>query len=426
MGVIAPKRLQARAIRPRSSGARVRALLLAVPNVSEGRDLEVIAAIGAAYEGAGARVLDTHSDPDHNRSVHTLAGEPQALAQAVTAGAQEAIARIDLRVHEGQHPRVGAIDVAPVVFRDAGERGAACAEALVLADRLGELGLPVYLYGELAGGRTRADLRRGGTETAKPDFGPPAHHPTAGAVLVAARPPLIAFNAELKPPATIEDARRIAALIRESGAEGLPGVRAIGVELESRHEVAQVSMNIEEPGSGILARVLEAISGHAPVAECELVGLAPAAAFDGWPDDMPVRNRRTVDDALAMNVVRRYFDTYAAGDFPAMWQCFAEDVEVRSDPQFPGGGVFRGHDEVRAFFESFDDTWAVHPRLEARALEVLNGRVVVDTAAHLHGEGMGVEVTMPWTAVIEVREGRIARMEFFQHRDQALKSIDGS
>ncbi|HEX8102073.1 MAG TPA: hypothetical protein VF533_05655, partial [Solirubrobacteraceae bacterium] len=124
--------------------------LLAVPNVSEGRDRAVLDAIGAAFESAGGvRVLDVHADPDHHRAVFTLAGAPGTLAPALQNGAREAIARIDLRTHEGAHPRVGALDVAPIVHRDAATRGHACAEALVAADLLGQLGLPVYLYGEL-------------------------------------------------------------------------------------------------------------------------------------------------------------------------------------------------------------------------------------------------------------------------------------
>ncbi len=134
--------------------------LLAIPNVSEGRDPAAIAAIAAAFD---ARLLATHTDPDHHRSVFTLAGEPGRLAAAVLAGAREVLARVDLRRHDGLHPRVGAIDVAPIVYLRDSDRGAACAEALVLADRLGdELELPVFLYGLLAGGRTRAELRRGG------------------------------------------------------------------------------------------------------------------------------------------------------------------------------------------------------------------------------------------------------------------------
>ena len=198
--------------------------LLAVPNVSEGRDAAAIAAIAAAFD---AGLLAVHSDPDHHRSVFTLAGVPGELAQAVLDGARAAVQRIDLRRHEGIHPRVGAIDVAPIVYRGDADRGAACAEALVLADRLGaELGLPVLLYGELGAGRTRAQLRRGGPAALAariadgelaPDFGPRTLDPRTGAVLVAARPPLVAFNVELAPPATLRQAREIAALVREGG-----------------------------------------------------------------------------------------------------------------------------------------------------------------------------------------------------------------
>lgn len=282
-------------------------VLLAVPNISEGRDLATVAAVGAAYAAAGVSVLDVHSDPDHNRSVHTLAGDPGVLAGALAAGAAAAVERIDLRRHEGLHPHVGAIDVVPIVHLDDARRGAACAEALVAGGLLGELGLPVLLYGALAAGRTRAELRRGGPDALAQrlasgdldaDFGPALVHPTAGAVLVGARAPLVAFNVELAPPATIEDARRIAAAIREGAERGWKGLRAIGLELPSRGGVAQVSMNVEDHRGLPLAAVVAAIAAEATVAEAELVGLAPAAAFDGFPAGIHVRNRRTVEEAL--------------------------------------------------------------------------------------------------------------------------------
>jgi glutamate formiminotransferase len=283
-------------------------VLLAVPNVSEGADPTTLDAIGLAYARAGARLLNVHSDPDHGRTVFTLAAPPQTLAGALVAGAREAVERIDLRGHAGLHPHVGAVDVAPVVFLDEADRGAAAAEALVVADRLaGELGVPVFLYGDLGGGRTRAELRRGGPARLaerlaagelRPDFGPPAPHPSAGATLVAARPPLVAFNLELAPPATREDARRVAAAVREGGPDGLPGVRALGLELPARGGVAQVSCNVEDHRAVPLARLLEAVERHAPVAEAELVGLAPRAALAGWPERVPIRNRATVEDAL--------------------------------------------------------------------------------------------------------------------------------
>lgn len=278
--------------------------LLAYPNVSEGRDPAVVSRIAAAF---GDGLLDVHSDADHHRSAYTLAGEPGRLAQAVVRGAAEAIRSIGLDDHDGVHPRVGAIDVAPIVYLDPADRGAACAEALVLADLLGEdLQLPVFLYGLLAGGRTRAQLRRGGpAELARrisageltPDFGPVGLHPNAGAVLVAARPPLVAFNVELAPPASLEDAKRIAARIREGGDEGLPGLRAIGLWL-AESGLAQVSTNVEDHRATPLARVVAAVARHAPVAGAELVGLAPRAAFDGFPADVPLRGLATIEDSL--------------------------------------------------------------------------------------------------------------------------------
>jgi glutamate formiminotransferase/glutamate formiminotransferase/formiminotetrahydrofolate cyclodeaminase len=285
-----------------------RPVLLAVPNVSEGRDPATVAAIGAAYAAGGARLLDTHADPDHHRAVHTLAARPGALAGALVEGARAAVDRIDLRAERGIHPHVGALDVAPVVFLDDEHRGAAAAEALTLAERLGEeAGLPVFLYGLLAGGRTRAQLRLGGiaeltrriaTGELRPDFGPPVPHATAGAVLVGARPPLVAFNLELAPPATLGDARAIAAAVREGGSEGLPGVRALGLELVAQGGIVQVSTNVEDHRAVSLAQLLAAVTRHAPVSACELVGLAPALAFDRFPDEVPVRGRRTVEEAL--------------------------------------------------------------------------------------------------------------------------------
>jgi glutamate formiminotransferase / 5-formyltetrahydrofolate cyclo-ligase len=280
--------------------------LLAIPNVSEGRDQPAIDAIADAFK-TRARLLDIHSDTDHHRSVFTLAGEPGELANAVADGAAEVIRRVDVNAHEGIHPRVGAIDVAPIVYLDPADRGAACAEALVLGDLLGDaLEVPVFLYGELAHGRTRAELRKGGpaalakrieSKELRPDFGPHKLHRTAGAVLVAARPPLVAFNVELAPPATLEDAKQIAARIREGGPEGLESVRAIGLWLAAR-EVAQVSTNVEDHRATPLAELITAIARHATPTQAELVGLAPREAFDRFPKDLPVANRRVIEDAL--------------------------------------------------------------------------------------------------------------------------------
>jgi glutamate formiminotransferase/glutamate formiminotransferase/formiminotetrahydrofolate cyclodeaminase len=272
--------------------------LLAVPNVSEGRDRATLDAVGEAF-ASGARVLDRHADPDHHRAVYSLLGEPGSLAQALLAGAREAVARIDLRDARGQHPHVGAIDVVPLVHVSEAQRGAAAAEALVTAELLAEeLRLPVFLYGVLAGGRTRAEIRRGGVanlaariadEELTPDFGPRRLHPSAGAVLVCSRPPLVAFNVELEPPAHLGTAREIADSIREGGPEGLPGLRAIAIELATRERTAQVSMNVEDPYSLPLAAIVEAVSRHADVAAAEIVGLAPRAALAGFPDALAIR-----------------------------------------------------------------------------------------------------------------------------------------
>jgi glutamate formiminotransferase / 5-formyltetrahydrofolate cyclo-ligase len=274
--------------------------LLAFPNVSEARDQGTVQALRTAW--SPARLLDLHADADHNRTAITLAGNPGELAGALVNGAREVVARVDIRDHAGAHPFVGALDVAPVVWVDAAHEGAASAEALVAADELArELELPVFLYGELAGGRTRADLRRGGPKELaeriasgglRPDFGPPRLHPTAGATLVAARPPLVAFNLWLADSATLDDARATAAAIREQ----LPGVRSLGLRLGER---LQVSMNVERPDLVSLAEVTEAVRARVPVTGAELVGLAPRSALEGFPADVPLDGaQRILEDAL--------------------------------------------------------------------------------------------------------------------------------
>lgn len=297
--------------------------LLAAPNISEGRRAATIEAIAAAFarNPDSTRLLDVHRDADHHRSVFTLTGPPGALADALLRGAQVAVEQIDVvstpveAQPAGQHPHVGAVDVVPLVYYRPGDRGAACAEALVVADRLGhELEIPVFLYGELSGDesipvRTRAQLRRGGVSglaqrmaagSETPDFGPPRMHPTAGATLVAARAPLVAFNLQLRAPATLAQARAVAALVREGAERGLPGLRAIGVLLQG--DVAQVSMNVERPFEISLAEVLAAVRAHCEVESAELVGLAPAAALDGFPSDIPIVGfdpaRHLVENAL--------------------------------------------------------------------------------------------------------------------------------
>jgi glutamate formiminotransferase/glutamate formiminotransferase/formiminotetrahydrofolate cyclodeaminase len=269
-------------------------MLISVPNVSEGTDRGVIAAIGEAF--APARLLDVHCDEDHNRSVYTLAGKQGELAAALTAGAVRARELIDLSSHVGIHPHVGIVDVVPLVHLSLEDRGAACAEALTAGEMIARAtGAPVFLYGRLAGGRERAALRAGGacglarriaTGEQRPDFGPSEIDPAVGATLLAARPPLVAFNVDLAAGETLEKAREVAAELRESGG-GLPGVRAIGLYLESRGS-AQVSCNVHDPLKVPLAEIVEFVRARATIENAELVGLAPQAALIDFPDDLPM------------------------------------------------------------------------------------------------------------------------------------------
>jgi glutamate formiminotransferase len=263
--------------------------LEAVPNFSEGRDRETIVGLADALS-EHAELLDVHSDVDHNRSVFTLVGEDSSLVDALVAGVDVARRRIDLRRHEGAHPRIGAADVVPVVPLRPEDMDRARATAIRLAERIGDqLGLPVFLYGKVGGGRGPAFFRRGGREAleerlsrqeVRPDYGPARLDPAAGGVLVGARPPLIAFNVNLG-EADLAVAREIAAVVRESGG-GFPGVRALGLELPTAGLV-QVSMNVEDHEAAALHDILvrieaEASARGAELAGSELVGLMPAAA----------------------------------------------------------------------------------------------------------------------------------------------------
>lgn len=275
-------------------------MLVAVPNFSEGRNERVVDALQATC--SEARVLNVHFDEQHNRSVFTLAAERAPLVQALIAGARHAIDLIDLRDYQGLHPHIGALDVCPTVWVHDEQKPDAVAAARAAAEGIAELGIPVFFYGELATAperRERAFFRKGGpAELARrmragelaPDLGPPEPHPTAGATLVTARPPLVAFNIELDTP-NPEIARAVAAELREAGG-GLPGVRALGLPRDG--ERAQVSINVHDPEAVPLARVVEEVTrlaaehGARPV-EAELVGLVPEAAMAGYPDEPPIR-----------------------------------------------------------------------------------------------------------------------------------------
>lgn len=289
--------------------------LLAVPNVSEGRDAERLERLRQAF-ARQATLLDRHADPDHGRSVFTLAGTPAELTASLAAGAEEAIETIDMRGYAGLHPAIGALDVCPVVWFEPGDRDAARTEAAAVAAQIGGLGVPVFLYGELArepGRAERAYFRNGGlaelwlrmeSGELRPDFGPGLPHPSAGATLVTARPPLAAFNLELD-SGDVEIARAVAAGLRETGG-GPPGVRAIGLSLAGGR--AQVSVNVHDPLAvplaEIVARVrrLAAPLGTRPL-EAELVGLVPRAALADYPEDVPIRGfdpqHQTIEARLA-------------------------------------------------------------------------------------------------------------------------------
>ncbi|HEY0515287.1 MAG TPA: glutamate formimidoyltransferase [Thermoanaerobaculia bacterium] len=268
-----------------------------VPNVSEGRRPEVVARLAAAAASApGTRLLDVSSDPDHNRSVLTLAGEPEGLHRSLLALYEAALAEIDLNRHTGVHPRVGAVDVTPFVPLGGTPMAAAVAAAERLAAAVARrFDLPVYLYERAARRPERtalADLRRGSFEGLAarladpawtPDFGPARVHPTAGVTVIGARFFLIAFNAVLA-TADVTVARAIARRVRESGG-GLPAVRAMGVHLASRG-LAQVSMNLVDyrrtPVLAALRRVeVEAEALGTRVTETEVIGLVPREAVLG-------------------------------------------------------------------------------------------------------------------------------------------------
>jgi glutamate formiminotransferase len=275
--------------------------LLAVPNVSEGRDFERLDRLQDSL-GTAVTLLDRHTDIDHNRAVFTVTGEAHELTAALL-GLAAAAREIDMPDWQGLHPAIGALDVCPIVRAAPQDHDAARNVALEVASGIGDLGIPVFLYGELATSPERGErawFRRGGIDALwqrmgagelVPDFGPDRPHPKAGACLVTARGPIAAFNIELETgdPGVAE---RIAAEVRESGG-GLRGLRAIGLPLSTGR--AQVSMNVHDPVSLPLAQVVAAVTSAAEAAgtrvvEAELIGLVPEAALAGYPEDVPIRD----------------------------------------------------------------------------------------------------------------------------------------
>lgn len=270
-------------------------LLESVPNFSEGRRSEVIRAVaGAASATPGVWPLDLSSDPDHNRSVLTLAGPPEALRQALVRLFAAALERIDLRQHRGQHPRMGAVDVVPFIPLRGTTLEDCVREARTLGEEVARLfRLPVYLYEAAAAAPARRNLaavRRGEFEGLaekmrapewKPDFGPAEPHPGAGAVAIGARKALIAYNVNLE-TGDLKLARWIARTIRESSG-GMPAVKALGLELVERGMV-QVSMNLTDfeqtPPHVVFDRIRTLAAGRGvEIAESEIVGLVPQAAL---------------------------------------------------------------------------------------------------------------------------------------------------
>ena len=271
------------------------ALIESIPNVSEGRRADVVASFAAAIRGIqGVTLLDHSADPSHNRSVFTLAGDAEGIKRATLTLIERAIASIDLRTHRGEHPRLGAVDVVPFVPIE----GVTMAECVAMAQDTAakvaaRFNVPVFLYEEAARDPSRRnleDIRRGEFEGLAdklaspgwgPDVGPGAPHPTAGATVIGARMPLIAYNVNLASD-RLDVAKKIAAAVRHSSG-GLRYVKAMGVMLEERH-VAQVSMNLTNHEKTPIPRVFEFVKREAArygvaVLESEIVGLVPQAAL---------------------------------------------------------------------------------------------------------------------------------------------------
>jgi glutamate formiminotransferase len=292
-----------------------------VPNVSEGRRPEIVAAMAEAVRVVpGVRLLDYSSDASHNRSVFTLAGDAAGVEQAVLTLVERATAAIDLRSHRGEHPRMGAVDVVPFIPIE----GVTMAECVALARKVGatiaeRFQIPVYLYEEASNNPLRKnleDIRRGEFEglAAKmasagwtPDFGPAAPHPSAGATVVGARMPLIAYNINLATD-RLDVAKKIAAAVRHSTG-GLRFVKAMGVMLGDRG-LAQVSMNLTNFEKTPIPRVFEMVKREAErygvaVLESEIVGLIPQAALlaaaeyylqiEGFTSSQVLENRLRAD-----------------------------------------------------------------------------------------------------------------------------------
>ena len=284
----------------------------AVPNFSEGRDAGFVSEVAETFVRTGCEVLHTTSDPDHNRSVVTVIGSPRSVEDGAVEAARFAREHLDLRVHQGVHPRVGALDVLPFVPLQGMDMSQAVKMARRAAGRISRLGIPVYLYGRASQppGRGLASIRRGGFEAliaqepvgrAQADLpgldgdGNPTHlfaHPTAGAACVGAREVLLAWNVDVE-GVSLEDARRVASGIRESGG-GFRGLRALALFL-SQQGRTQVSMSLEAPDETDPMEVFAAIEAGVGrvggrVVGAEVIGMAPDAITDSAARAMAIRD----------------------------------------------------------------------------------------------------------------------------------------
>jgi len=293
----------------------VKRLVECVPNFSEGRRREVVDAIAAAIAAVPeAKVLDIEMDADHNRSVITFIVTPERAVEAAFAGARKAVELIDMEKHRGEHPRLGAMDVCPFVPTFGVTMEEAVAMARSLGERIGkELQVPVYYYEAAATRPERKnlpDVRKGEYEglkaeiatnpERKPDAGPAVMHPTAGAFVIGARPPLIAFNVNLA-TSDLHLAKQIAKAVRERDG-GLPAVRALGMDLRDRG-IVQVSMNLVDytrtpPHVAFLAVKAEAAKRGVEIVGSEIVGLLPLAAVVAAMEGMLAVEKFAVDQIL--------------------------------------------------------------------------------------------------------------------------------
>jgi len=273
----------------------MRTIIECVPNISEGLDRERVGEVAAAVAAAkGVRLLDVSSDPSHNRSVLTFVGDAEGVRAAVRALFDAAVPRIDLNKHRGEHPRMGAVDVVPLIpIRGATVEQCVALSREIAAEIASRHGIPVYLYEDSASSESRrnlAEIRKGEFEGFAekmkdpkwaPDFGPGRPHATAGVVAVGARAPLIAYNINLG-TRELAVAEKIANAIRHVGG-GFRYVKAMGVELASRGQV-QVSINMTNYRKTPLHRVFECVRSEAerygvPIVGSEIVGLTPAEAL---------------------------------------------------------------------------------------------------------------------------------------------------